>query len=635
MPERMTAIKPDKRRLSKNGYYRRLNLMMVYACMPGLLFYAGFYFYLRHYFHAFLFIFMFINAFAAVLVGVRLPSFHLALRHHRITAGIGFGLFAVNLLTGLWDPSIYYIVFPWIVLFPLAAVIILGRYLGLVTAAAFSSIALIFFLLNDLPPFDAYNTKLFKFNAIAVLVFVLTIAAAYEKIRMKIHSELVFSENQYLQAVERQLQTNRELEQEIERRSYSEKALAESELHYRALFAESVVPLWEEDWSQVKTLLDNLPASERENLACCLEENPELIEQCASFIQITAVNQATLKICEADTQSVFMENWERLIAPDRSGFLARRIASVCRTGRYTAQVEAATLNGNRITLLVSSMVPAGYEASWQRIFSSVYDITERIAMEREKKIMEMKMENMRQIQATAKLAGGIAHQFNNALAVINGSLEMLSMNGDDHPESRKFLASLKTSADRMSRLTDQLLAYAEGGKYQPRHFSVNDVVNDVVHAQSLLMDSDTDIIQELDDDAGISTGDIIQIKMAVEAVVANALEALPQGGLVKISTGRMVIGPASVPAGQTVRPGAYVFIRVKDSGVGMDRETVQRIFEPFFTTKVYGRGLGMAAAFGILKNHDGWITVDSGPGRGTSVDLFFPAADPPRSVKIR
>ncbi|MBP7764221.1 MAG: hypothetical protein KA113_03420 [Syntrophaceae bacterium] len=609
---------------------------MVYACMPGLLFYAGFYYYLQHSFHALLFVLMFLNALGAVLVGLRLPSFQMALLHHRITAGIGFGLFAVNLLAGLWDPSIYYIVFPWIVLFPLAAVIILGRYFGLVTAAVFSSIALIFFLLNDLPSFDAYNIKLFKFNAIAVLVFVLIIAAAYEIIRMKIQSELVFSENQYLRAVERQLQTNRELQQEIERRQHSEKALAESELHYRGLFEESVVPLWEEDWSQVKPLLDSLPVPARENLTVFLEENPQLIEQYASLIQITAVNRATLKISGADTPSAFNENWKRLIAPDRAGFLARRIAAVYQTGRYNAEVKAATLNGRRMTLLVSSMVPAGYEASWTRLFSSVYDVTERMAMEQEKKVMEMKMQNMRQIQAIATLAGGIAHQFNNALAVIYGSLEMLQMNGDDHPESQKFLGSLKTSADRMSRLTDQLLAYAEGGKYQPRPFSVNDVVNEVVLAQSLTAGSDIEIVQELQDDIGVTAGDITQIKMAVEAVVANALEALPQGGFVAIATGQTLINPSSFASAMPAQPGRYVYIRVVDRGIGMDHETLQRIFEPFFTTKVYGRGLGMAAAFGIVKNHDGWITVDSQPGKGTSVNLYLPAVEnPERSASMQ
>ena len=237
------------------------------------------------------------------------------------------------------------------------------------------------------------------------------------------------------------------------------------------------------------------------------------------------------------------------------------------------------------------------------------------------------MQNARQIQAIATLAGGIAHQFNNALAVIFGSLDLLEMNSQGNGENRRFLTSLKTSAGRMSRLTDQLLAYAEGGKYQPRHFSVNDLVNDIINSKIMLRDSTIQVVTQLGSDIRLTAGDVTQIKMVVDAVLSNAFEAIQQGGIVKITTGHQLMGESVAKTNQPTKPGDYTFICVEDNGTGMKEETLQRVFEPFFTTKIYGRGLGMAAAFGIIRNHDGMITVDSEPDKGTRVVIYLPSSE--------
>ena len=618
---------PEGAILAEIEYHRRQNFIVLAAAFPSIIFFAGLYFYLEEFFQFSLFVLWLTDIIVGIIINRRLKTIREISLNKKITAGIGFGLLATNLLTGLWDPDIYYIVLPWCFFFPLSAIMFYGRKIGFITATIFSVLAIVFFLMNDIPPLDARLMIMFRINTVLVIITVLLQTMIYEKTRMKVQDDLAVSQNEYRLAEQRQRETNLELQQEIERRIQSEKALADSELHYRALFEESVVPLWEEDWSQVKVLLDGLPEEARSNLAGYFENTPEAVDLLTHIIQIKYVNRATLKLCEADSSSFLIENMRKFIASDVQGFIVRRIVSMYLTGRYDAELIGTTLQGKKRHLLVSSTIPAGDEHSWGKIFSSIYDVTDRITMEQEKKRVEQQMQSARQIQAVATLAGGIAHQFNNALTVIYGNLDLLEMIAQGNMQNQKIMTSLKTSAGRMSRLTEQLLAYAQGGKYQPRSFLVNDLVKEIVNSKIMLRDSMIQVITQLGGDIRLTAGDITQIKMVVEAVLSNAFEALGQGGIVKITTSHKLLGEPVTTTPQPIKPGDYTFICVEDNGTGMKEETLQRIFEPFFTTKIYGRGLGMAAAYGIVRNHDGMITVESEPDKGTKVVIYLPSAE--------
>jgi signal transduction histidine kinase len=622
------AAGPDEVRLAEIAYHQRQNRLVIYVATPSLLFYGGFYYSLGSYFQALLFVLMLASSYVGLFVGYRLTkTVRSATIHKRVNAGIWFALLAINLLSGLWDKNIYYIVLPWIFLYPMAAIMFLGRRLGCAVGISFSVLALAFFFINDIPPLDANSIKLLQFSIPGSVLSILIVSVIYEKIRMKVQDDLAISENQYKLAEQRQRETNVELEREIERRRQSEKALAESELHYRALFEESDVALWEEDWSLVKTYLDCLAKDYSGDLSAYFREHPQSLMHVAALIKTTAANRAALKLFEIDKADQMPVNLFWLLKDLLQDFLLTQITSLNAQGRHHAEISGRTAGGRDIHLMVSSALPAGYEESWGKVFTSIYDLTERIAIEKEKKRVDEQMQSARQIQAIATLAGGIAHQFNNALAVIYGSLDLLEMNAQGNLENRRFITSLKTSAGRMSRLTDQLLAYAEGGKYQPQHFSVNDLVCDLINSKMMVRDSSIQVLTKLSNDIRLTTGDITQIKMVIEVVLANAFEALTQGGEVKITTGRTLIADGQSLNQQLPKAGDYIFISVQDNGGGMKEETLQRIFEPFFTTKIYGRGLGMAAAFGIVRNHDGMITVDSELGKGTNVIIYLPSAE--------
>lgn len=621
------ATSPEGTLLAELEYHRRQNFIVLVAAFPTIIFFAGLYFYLEKFFHCALFVLWLIDIFVGIIINRRLKTIRDISLNKRITAGIGFGLLAANLLAGLWDPVIYYIVLPWCFFFPMYAIMFYGRKIGFITAAIFSVLAIVFFLMNNIPPLDARLMIIFRINTVMVIISVLLQTMIYEKTRMKVQDELASSQNEYRLAEQRQRETNVELQQEIERRKQTQKALADSELHYRALFEESVVPLWEEDWSRVKTLLEDLPEEARANLAGHFKNNPEAIDPFKRAIRVKHVNRATLKLYETDSETFLTEGIRKFLASDAPDFIIRRIASIDLSGRYDAELIGTTQQGKKRHLLISSSIPAGYEQSWEKIFSSVYDNTDRIAIEQEKKRVEHQMHNARQIQATATLAGGIAHQFNNALTIIYGNLDLLEMITPAGAQNQKILTSLKTSAGRMSRLTEQLIAYAQGGKYQPQNFLVNALVSDVVNSKIMLRDSKIQVITQLGSDIRLTSGDVTQIKMVVEVVLSNAFEALQQGGIVKITTGHRLIAKAAGETHSFIKPGDYTFVCVEDNGVGMKEEILQRVFEPFFTTKIYGRGLGMSAAYGIVRNHDGMITVESEPDKGTKVIIYLPSAE--------
>lgn len=226
--------------------------------------------------------------------------------------------------------------------------------------------------------------------------------------------------------------------------------------------------------------------------------------------------------------------------------------------------------------------------------------------------------------AIATLAGGIAHQFNNALVAIVGSIDLLQLDLSGNPDVDKYAKNMRSAVKRMTRITDQLLAYARRGKYQPMLVSLNDFVEMICPEIVLGMSADIHLEKDLEKDLPEILADPAQLQMVVSALVENAKEAMEGPGCIRIATRKEIISTINHMPGQKV--GRCACIQVADTGKGMREEIKGRIFEPFFTTKVMGRGLSMAAVYGIVKNHDGSIAVESEPGIGTTVRIYLPAA---------
>ena len=263
----------------------------------------------------------------------------------------------------------------------------------------------------------------------------------------------------------------------------------------------------------------------------------------------------------------------------------------------------------------------------RRALAIVRDITERKKTEEEKKKLEARLRHAQKMEAISALAGGIAHQFNNALFAITGNIDLLEMDFPGDENVADYTRKMKDSTHRMTRLTAQLLAYARGGKYQAKTISLSDFVRDTLPLVRHTIDSAISV--ETDQPPGIFNvnADLTQMQMVLFAVLSNAAEAMDGKGRIRIVCRNTMITDKTAVDFPGLKPGNYISLTITDDGKGMDEETKTRIFEPFFTTGFEGRSLGMAAVYGIIKNHDGWITVDSELGKGTIVKIYLPAVE--------
>ncbi len=245
----------------------------------------------------------------------------------------------------------------------------------------------------------------------------------------------------------------------------------------------------------------------------------------------------------------------------------------------------------------------------------VRDITHR-------KQLQERLQQAQKMEAISVLAGGIAHQFNNALQVITGGVDLLDMNfaGDKAP-----MAIIHTAVDRMQALTRQLLAYAGGGHYLPEPACFNSLIEETLKLIEKTVPASVQIQLDLAPVVSRVEADATQLQMAIAAIVANAVEAIPGTGQIRIATRNEILEDPLNAQLPDLMPGRYVSVVITDTGKGMDAATRRRLFEPFFSDKFQGRGLGMAAVYGIVKNHGGGIAVDSHYGHGTCVRVYLPA----------
>ncbi len=257
----------------------------------------------------------------------------------------------------------------------------------------------------------------------------------------------------------------------------------------------------------------------------------------------------------------------------------------------------------------------------------VLDISKRVNAEHEKNRLQTQLLESKKMDAIGTLAGGIAHEFNNILAGLTGYIELFQMETLKDERTEPYFDGMKTSTSRMANLTKQLLAYARGGKYIPKDMSLNKLVESTLPLIKHKISLDIEIETDLGKRSSSINADLAQMQLVLSALLMNAAEAMDEKGTIKITTHEVNIDPEFSKHDPQISPGRYTCLVAEDNGIGMDKDTLNRIFDPFFTTKFQGRGLGMAAVYGIINNHDGFIFVDSELGKGTTVRIYLPAIE--------
>ncbi|MCF8144136.1 MAG: cache domain-containing protein [Deltaproteobacteria bacterium] len=253
----------------------------------------------------------------------------------------------------------------------------------------------------------------------------------------------------------------------------------------------------------------------------------------------------------------------------------------------------------------------------------------------ETKALESQFYEAQKMESIGTLAGGVAHDFNNLLMAIQGNVSLLLLDKDaSHPDQKR-LHNIEEHIQRGASLTRQLLGFARAGKYEIKPTNLNEIARQSIDLFSR-MKKEIKIRSTYQKDIWMIEADQGQIEQVLMNLYVNAGHAMPEGGDLIITTQNLTI-PGDHPKPSGLRPGKYVKLSVTDTGVGMDEDTLQKIFDPFFTTREVGQGtgLGLASAYGIIKNHSGSIIVRSAEGKGTTFDLFLPAVEAKEITKTR
>jgi signal transduction histidine kinase len=242
---------------------------------------------------------------------------------------------------------------------------------------------------------------------------------------------------------------------------------------------------------------------------------------------------------------------------------------------------------------------------------------------------EDQLRQAQKLEAVARLAAGVAHDFNNILTAISGHSELLLRRLDSGDSRRKNAEQIEKCAGLAAALTRQLLTFSRKQAVEPRVLDLNDVVQNIERMLRRLIGEDVEFGVILDAGAGHIKADPSQLEQVIMNLTVNARDAMPNGGKVLIRTVNQTIDqtrPGDLPV---LNPGKYVVLAITDTGTGMTPEVKAHLFEPFFTTKPPGKGtgLGLATCFGIVKQSAGYIQVESEPGKGTTFKLYFPQVE--------
>ncbi len=262
-----------------------------------------------------------------------------------------------------------------------------------------------------------------------------------------------------------------------------------------------------------------------------------------------------------------------------------------------------------------------------KLVSQLSDITDKLKAEREKKNLEAQLIHAQKMEAIGTLAGGIAHDFNNILMGIQGYLSLMRLNPEAENPHGKYIQGIEENVMSAANLTEQLLGFARKGKYTPRTTCLNDVVEKSSRMFTRTK-KEISVHKRFQGDIWNVEVDQGQIEQVLINLYLNAWHAMPEGGNLYIQTENVNLSDDYCKPFE-VSGGKYVKTSVTDSGIGMEKETMERIFEPFFTTKEIGKGtgLGLASAYGIIKNHNGIIRVYSEKGHGATFIIYLPASE--------
>jgi two-component system cell cycle sensor histidine kinase/response regulator CckA len=333
-------------------------------------------------------------------------------------------------------------------------------------------------------------------------------------------------------------------------------------------------------------------------------------------------NKAALRATGYTPEEARALNIRHVVAPDQLEAAQAEIAN--KLGGESSpphELVILTKDGRRLTLEVNShlIYENGRPVAVQGI---ARDVTER-------KRLEQQLRHSQKMEAVGRLAGGVAHDFNNHLTVIAAYSQMLADALPENDHLRSYAQEISWAAERAGNLTTRLLVFSRQQMTEPKVVDLNHLLNALSNMMRRLIGEDIELRSLLDPALGKIKADPSQIEQVVMNLAVNARDAMHNGGQLTIRTYNFEALPGAEPPHPGLQPGSYVVLQVSDTGIGMDDELRRHIFEPFFTTKESGKGtgLGLSMVYSIVKQSGGEIVAESAPGAGASFTIYFPQVE--------
>ncbi len=409
-----------------------------------------------------------------------------------------------------------------------------------------------------------------------------------------------------------------------------------SEQRYQELFEDSPVAIWVDDWSLVKQMLDAMEGID--DWRSYFSQNPDKLRKAYDATKIVQVSNAAVKLFNEESIDTLLQHSlaEEVIDEELESFLVLLIDFW--NHKFNRTIETKDVDGERNEIIIrqQSIIPPAHQKNWSRIIYALEDITERVRLEEQ-------LRQAQKMEMVGQLTGGVAHDFNNILAVIQGNAQLLSEGIGDANEN---IAAILDASNRATALTHRLLIFSRRQNLEPSALDLKTLIENMSDLLARSLGETIDITYNIITDPWIVFADASQLENALLNLAINSRDAMPEGGLITIECSNVYLDTDYIAAehartgyinsysdtntlNSDFQPGNYVALTVSDSGQGMAEEVLSQIFEPFFTTKALGAGtgLGLAMVYSFIKQSGGHITVSSTLDRGTQSTLYLRKVD--------
>jgi len=404
---------------------------------------------------------------------------------------------------------------------------------------------------------------------------------------------------------------NEELRKEIIEHKRADAELRESEQRYRHIFQTAGVSIWEEDFSQVTAAIDDLKAQGVRDFSQYIAAHPEFIQQAISMVKIIDVNDATVKLFEAQSKDELLVSLHKIFLPEAEEVFAGELIAIAE-GRTSFESETIlqTLKGGKLTVLFTITFPP-QPAKLNSVLVSIMDITERKRADEALHKTQAELAHVTRVATLGELTASIAHEVNQPLAAIvtngNACLRWLAGDSPNLDEARETARRIIRDGNRAGDVIGRIRTLLRKTGTEKELLDMNQAVREVVAlAEGEVRRNGVALRTELTGDLPPILGDRVELEQVVLNLIMNAIEAMSAIG---DRPRELVVRTQSGEVDQ-------VCVTVQDSGIGLDPQSMGRIFDAFYTTKSQGMGMGLAISRSIVENHGGqlWAVPNEGPG---------------------